>query len=107
MDQIDGPWAPVPSPVSRSPLSSGHALSYEATAHFSLLAQPGGTQVGRTARKAPSPRRPSLHPRTGRPCQQLVQLHNRDPKPFVWHKTTVQILDSVARFRTRTLDAGH
>jgi transposase len=27
-----------------------------------------------------------------------IQLHNRNPKPFVWHKTADQILDSVARF---------
>jgi transposase len=36
-----------------------------------------------------------------------IQHHNKDPKPFVWHKTADQILDSVARFRTRTLDSGH
>jgi hypothetical protein len=27
----------------------------------------------------------------------FIQIHNRDPKPFVWHKTADQILDSVAR----------
>ena len=37
----------------------------------------------------------------------FIQLHNRDPKPFVWHKTADQILDSVARFCTRTLETGH
>src|SRR5258707_1610485 len=37
----------------------------------------------------------------------FIQHHNRDPKPFVWHKTADQILDSVARFCTRTLDSGH
>jgi transposase len=36
-----------------------------------------------------------------------IQLHNKDPKPFVWHKTADQILDSVARFCTRTLGTGH
>lgn len=39
--------------------------------------------------------------------QSYIQHHNRDPKPFVWHKTADQILDSVARFCTRTLDSGH
>jgi transposase len=39
----------------------------------------------------------------------FIQHHNRDPKPFIWHKTAGQILDSVARFcnrnfRLRTLD---
>jgi transposase len=36
-----------------------------------------------------------------------IQNHNRDPKPFVWTKTADQILDSVARFCTRTLETGH
>jgi transposase len=37
----------------------------------------------------------------------FIQHHNRDPKPFVWHKTADQILDSVARFCKRTLETGH
>jgi hypothetical protein len=37
----------------------------------------------------------------------FIQQHHRDPKPFVWHKTADQILDSVARFSTRTLEMGH
>jgi transposase len=37
----------------------------------------------------------------------FIQHHNQHPKPFVWHKTADQILDSVARFCTRTLDSGH
>ena len=37
----------------------------------------------------------------------FIQHHNRDPKPFVWHKTADQILDSLARFCKRTLDSGH
>jgi transposase len=36
-----------------------------------------------------------------------IQHHNKDPKPFVWHKTADQILNSVARFCKRTLDSGH
>jgi transposase len=36
-----------------------------------------------------------------------IQQHNKDPKPFVWHKTADQILESVARLCTRTLDSGH
>jgi transposase len=35
----------------------------------------------------------------------FIQHHNRDPKPFVWHKTADQILDSVARFCKRTSDS--
>jgi transposase len=37
----------------------------------------------------------------------FIQHHNSDPKPFLWHKPADQILDSVARFCTRTLDSGH
>jgi transposase len=37
----------------------------------------------------------------------FIQHHNKNPKPFIWHKTADQILDSVARFCTRTLDSGH
>jgi hypothetical protein len=29
------------------------------------------------------------------------------PKPFIWHKTADQILDSVARFCKRINDSGH
>jgi len=32
----------------------------------------------------------------------FIQHHNKDPKPFIWHKTADQILDSVSRFCTRT-----
>jgi transposase len=38
---------------------------------------------------------------------EYIGHNNRDPKPMVWHKTADQILDSVARFCTRTLDSGH
>jgi len=37
----------------------------------------------------------------------FIQHYNQDPKPFVWHKTADQILDSVARFCIRTSDSGH
>jgi len=37
----------------------------------------------------------------------FIHHHNQDPKPFVWHKTADQILDSVARFCTRTLETRH
>lgn len=38
---------------------------------------------------------------------QYIHHNNRDPKPFIWHKTADQILDSVARFCVRTSDSGH
>jgi len=36
-----------------------------------------------------------------------IKQHNKEPKPFIWHKTADQILDSVARFCKRTLETGH
>ena len=37
----------------------------------------------------------------------FIKNHNKNPKPFVWHKTADQILDSIARFCVRTLETGH
>ena len=37
----------------------------------------------------------------------FIQRHNRDPKPFIWHKTADQILDSVARVCKRINDSEH
>lgn len=31
----------------------------------------------------------------------FLDVHNEDPKPFVWHKTADEIIDSVGRFCTR------
>jgi transposase len=43
--------------------------------------------------------------------EQAIRSHidhnNQSPKPLIWHKTADQILDSVARFCTRTLETGH
>jgi transposase len=36
-----------------------------------------------------------------------LEVHNRNPKPFVWSKTADEILNSVARFCKRTSDSGH
>lgn len=36
-----------------------------------------------------------------------VEVHNENPKPFVWTKTADQILESIARFCRRTSDSGH
>ena len=37
----------------------------------------------------------------------FIEHHNIDPKPFIWHKTADQILDSVARFCKRINDSGY
>lgn len=39
--------------------------------------------------------------------RKYLHLYNRDPKPFIWHKTADQILESVARFCQRISDSGH
>ncbi|QTJ68341.1 IS630 family transposase (plasmid) [Rhodococcus sp. ZPP] len=36
-----------------------------------------------------------------------VKTWNDDPKPFVWHKTAEEILDSLAKYISRISDAGH
>jgi len=36
-----------------------------------------------------------------------LRLYNEDPRPFVWHKTADEILESVGRFCQRTLDSRH
>jgi transposase len=35
--------------------------------------------------------------------REYIQIHNEDPKPFVWTRTADQILDSIARYARRTL----
>jgi transposase len=39
--------------------------------------------------------------------KEFLDVHNADPKPFVWTKTADQILDSLARFCRRISDSGH
>jgi transposase len=36
-----------------------------------------------------------------------LNVHNRDPKPFVWTKTPDQILEAIKRFCMRTSNSGH
>ena len=36
-----------------------------------------------------------------------LEIHNDDQKPFVWHKTADEIIDSVARFCKRTNESVH
>jgi transposase len=36
-----------------------------------------------------------------------IELWNEDPKPFVWHKTADQILESLAAYCQRISDSGH
>lgn len=37
--------------------------------------------------------------------REFIEVHNEDPKPFVWTRTADQILDSVARYARRTLSS--
>ena len=39
--------------------------------------------------------------------EDYIEIHNADPKPFVWTKTADQIFASLARFCKRTLETGH
>ena len=37
--------------------------------------------------------------------REYIDVHNKDPKPFVWTRTADQIFDSIARYARRTLTA--
>jgi transposase len=37
--------------------------------------------------------------------REFIEVHNEDPKPFVWTRTADQILDSIARYARSTLTA--
>ncbi len=37
--------------------------------------------------------------------REFIEVHNEDPKPFVWTRTADQILDSIARYARRVLKA--
>jgi len=39
--------------------------------------------------------------------KEFLDVHNHNPKPFVWTKTADQILDSLSRFCSRISDSGH
>ena len=36
-----------------------------------------------------------------------TEIYNEDPKPFVWHKSADEILESIGRFCERTSNSGH
>jgi hypothetical protein len=36
-----------------------------------------------------------------------IQHWNTEPRPFIWTKSAEQILESLARFMTRTIGEGH
>lgn len=42
-----------------------------------------------------------------RAIQEYLEIHNEDPKPFLWTKTADEILDSVKRYCQRISDSGH
>jgi len=42
-----------------------------------------------------------------RAIRQYLDIYNKDPKPFVWHKSADEILASLARFCKRISDSGH
>lgn len=39
--------------------------------------------------------------------EEFLDVHNQQPKPFVWTKTADEILDSLAHFCQRTSNSGH
>jgi transposase len=45
--------------------------------------------------------------RLERDLKAWIEVHNEEPKPFVWTKSADEILSSIARFCVRTCDSGH
>jgi len=43
-------------------------------------------------------------PELEKAIQEFIDVHNSEPKPFVWTKTADEILASIARFAQRTLN---
>src|SRR6266545_2256871 len=46
-------------------------------------------------------------PELTRSIQSWIETWNDDPRPFVWHKTADQILDSIARYLQPISNSGH
>jgi transposase len=46
-------------------------------------------------------------PQLQRSIQDWIQAWNQDPRPFVWHKTADEILDTIATYCQRINDSGH
>ena len=74
------------------------------------------TRAGSTSSSAGSPSSPPSGSRRGthRSVKELVASirtwitnWNDEPKPFVWHKTADEILDSLANYCQRISDSGH
>ena len=73
--------------------------------HPQLLAESGGALV-RSVVPAPDQTRFALQ-RAGTRIRLLefIEVHNEQPKPFVWTKSADVILDSIGRFASRTMAA--
>jgi hypothetical protein len=67
-----------------------------------ILDQPGGAMVRRTHQQANSTGRVPHCKRLEAAIREYIDVHNEDPKPFVWTKTADQMLD-----QHRSLRAGH
>src|SRR2546421_12655900 len=70
--------------------------------HLRFLDQPGGTLVRRNHQQANSTRRVPQREGVETAIREYIDVHNENPKPFVWTKTADRILASIARFAQRT-----
>ena len=57
----------------------------------------------RTHQQANSAGRIPQCQRTGSGIREFIDVHNEDPKPFVWTRTADQILGRIARYARREL----
>ena len=72
-----------------------------------LVAEPRRALVRRAHQQVAPPRHPPLRQRLAASIRTWTQHWNDEPKPFVWHKTADEILDSLAGYCQRISDSGH
>jgi hypothetical protein len=92
------------SSLAGTPSSLSRALYFRRP----FLAKSGGTLMRGAHRMGHSPERPPRS--TWEPqgaIRRYIEVTNHRPKPFVWTKTTDEIIASVSRFCKPTSDSGH
>jgi len=75
-------------------------------AHLQLMDELGGALVAELTTKWL--RRGTVRPRScsSRPSRPWIDRWNEEPKPFVWHKSADEILDTLAGHYERISDSG-
>ncbi len=91
-------------PAVAGPPSSIHSAFHP---DLQLVAEPRRALVRRTDHQVDQTLSPPLRQRPRRLAAHLDHQLERRPKPYVWHKTADDILDSLAHYCQRINDSGH